>query len=247
VVGAKASGALADDLRAARSSEARLLERIAELEVELSRKQHDADTGAAEHRGKLEAELLQRDASIADLQAQLTASASREARMREEVGEHSANLASELTAQKRESAELAEQNRELSERAARLEGEAQAAQARIEHQAMELAAERQKLAEAETAFARLRADDETPKELAALEAALRERGEHIRSLQDQLREAERVGRELLRELGRGPGAGASAAEQLAAENARLTANLEALSWSVQELEGRLSAAGAAPR
>ncbi len=247
VVGAKASGVLADDLRAARSSEARLLERIAELEVELSRKQHDADTGAAEHRAKLEAELLQRDASIADLQAQLTASASREARMREEVGEHSANLASELTAQKRESAELTEQNRELSERIARLESEVQAAQERVERQTAELAAERQKLADAETAFARLKADDETPKELAALEMALRERGEHIRSLQDQLREAERVGRELLRELGRGPGAGGSAAEQLAAENARLTANLEALSWSVQELEGRLSAAGAAPR
>lgn len=247
VVGAKASVTLADDLRAARSSEARLLDRIAELEVELSRKQHDANTGAAEHRAKVEAELLQRDASIADLQAQLAASASREARMREEVGEHSATLASELTAQKREAAELAEQNRELSERIARLEADGRAAHERFEHQAAELTSERQKLGEAEAVLTRLKADDETPKELAALEATLRERGEHIRSLQDQLREAERVGRELLREVGRGPGAGASASEQLAAENARLTANLEALSWSVQELEGRLSAAGAAPR
>jgi SAM-dependent methyltransferase len=247
VVGAKASGGLADDLRAARSSEARLLDRVAQLEVEVSRKQNDADTGAAEHRAKLEAQLLQRDASIADLEAQLAASVSREARTREEIGEHSASLTSELTAQRREVTELAEQNRELSDRVTRLETDKQAAQARIEHQAAELAAERQKLADAEAAVARLKADDETPKELAALEGALRERGEHVRSLQDQLREAERVGRELLRELGRGPGAGASATEQLAAENARLTANLEALSWSVQELEGRLSAAGAAPR
>ena len=128
-----------------------------------------------------------------------------------------------------------------------MERDASTAEARLTQQAADLAAERQKLAEAEATIVRLTAEDETPKDLAALETSLRERGEHIRSLQNQLREAERVGRELLRELGRGaPGARASGVEQLAAENARLTANLEAMSWSVQELEGRLSAAGSAP-
>lgn len=251
VTTARASGTLAEDLRVARSAEARLLDRVAELEVELARRQENGETEAraSEHRAQLEAELLQRDASIADLQAQLAATAAREARTREEIGEHSANVASELSARKQESRELLERNQELSGRATQLESDLDAAHVRFEQQAADLAAERKKLAEAEATIARLKTDDETPRELTALEASLRERGEHIRSLQDQLREAERVGRELLRELGRGPGAGANAsgAEQLAAENARLTANLEAMSWSVQELEGRLSAAGTAPR
>jgi hypothetical protein len=34
---------------------------------------------------------------------------------------------------------------------------------------------------------------------------------------------------------------------LASENAQLKANLEALAWTVQELEGRLSAVAASPR
>jgi hypothetical protein len=75
-----------------------------------------------------------------------------------------------------------------------------------------------------------------------MEAALLERGEHIRKLSEELRESERVGRELVRELGHSNGSVA-----LASENAQLKANLEALAWTVQELEGRLSAVGASPR
>jgi len=281
---AGASGSLAEDLRRARSSEARLLDRVAELEVELARRQESAEdtSAAADYRARAEAELLQRDASIADLQAQLAAAESREARTLDELAslrtgaegaeaaraelakltpahgrlgaelsaqkEHAANLASELAARKGEIAELLERNQILSEHAATLEKEREETRGRLDRQAAELVTERQKLAETEIALARLKADDETPKELAALETALRERGEHIRNLQDQLREAERVGRELLRELGRGPGAAEAARmDQLTAENTRLTANVEALAWSVQELEGRLSAASAAAR
>ena len=278
-----APASLSEDLRLARSSEARLLDRVAELEVELAREQEPADdTAALEHRAKLEAELLQRDASIADLKAQLAAAEAREARAREEattlrrgaeesaevarvelakIGpvqdrlqaeiarqkEHAANLESALADRNREVAELTERNREVSETTARLEKERDTLAGRLSHDAGELAAERRKLSEIEAELARLKADDETPRELAALEATLRERGEHIRSLQEQLREAERVGRELLRGGGREPRTGESTAEQLAAENARLTANLEALTWSVQELEGRLSGVSAAPR
>jgi len=319
VTNAGVSGALSEDLRTARSSEARLLDRVAELEVEAAELREQAeDTTSIDHRARLEAELLQREASIADLEAQLVAAEARDARSREELGglrrnaetadvaraelarltpaqgrleselvalkqhsanlhaelgalkqhsakldseraalkEHSANLEAELAARKKELAELAPQlaelakkNGELAGRSVELEKAKVGAEARVAEQAREVAAQRQKLTGVETELAQLRAEDETPRELAALEATLKERGEHIRSLSEQLREAERVGRELLRELGRGPGLGGSATgtELMAAENARLTANLEALSWTVEELEGRLSAASSAPR
>jgi hypothetical protein len=362
-----AGGAVAEELRLARSSEARLLDRVAELEVELAgARERAVDTAALEHRGQLEAELLQRDASLADLQAQLTATETRDARARDEItnlrksvsdartelenlrksakgdGDARAELESlrksaksaddarveleslrksarsaddaraelakltpaqgrleaevqshkqragtletevqshkqragtletevqshkqragtleaELVARKQEIAGLAAQlaalaakNDGLSLRAKALETEKATAGARLDQHGADLAAQRQKLAAAEAELAQFRADDETPKELAALEAALQERGEHIRSLSAQLREAERVGRELLRERGRGSGTGpgANGPERLATENARLTANLEALSWTIEELEGRLATAGSGAR
>jgi hypothetical protein len=284
-------GSLSEDLRGARASEARLLDRVAELEVELtgSRKSRDAD--ALDHRAELEAELLERDAAISDLKGQVAAADARDARAREELAalrrgaaesadamraelakltpaqgrleaevishkQRSANVEAELVACKQELealtaqlAALSEKNGALARRTAELEADKAGVLGRLEQHTSDVAAQRQKLAAAEAELAQRRADDETPKELAALEATLKERGEHIRGLTDQLREAERVGRELLRELGHGPGPGATPTgqERLTAENARLTADLEALSWTVQELEGRLSGAESVAR
>ena len=89
-------------------------------------------------------------------------------------------------------------------------------------------------------------------EISRLEAALRERGERVRQLEADVRESERVGRELLRELAkrRDPGPpparpGPAASDPLVSQNARLIADLEAAGWTIQELEERLSR-GAVP-
>jgi SAM-dependent methyltransferase len=109
----------------------------------------------------------------------------------------------------------------------------------------------QRAAAAEARAERLTAvaNDAAPDDVARLETALTERGERLRALERDLREAERVGRELVRELKAAQAkgeTGVSDGEQaLGHENARLRADLEALSWTIQELEGRLSQASAA--
>jgi SAM-dependent methyltransferase len=87
-----------------------------------------------------------------------------------------------------------------------------------------------------------------------LEAGLKERGERVRKLEADLREAERVGAELLRELRNArngkpapEGGVPKEVEPLMQKNARLMADLEAAGWTIQELEGRLSGATGAAR
>jgi hypothetical protein len=76
-------------------------------------------------------------------------------------------------------------------------------------------------------------------ELTALEVALKERGEHVRQLERQLREAERTGKELLRQL---PSADSAAAltvprnadtEALAQKLAKSQADLIATRWALE--------------
>lgn len=80
----------------------------------------------------------------------------------------------------------------------------------------------------------------TAADLAALEAALRERGEHVRQLERALRESERVGKELLRQLpGATPGSDAQTlpktadAEALAQKLAKAQADLIATRWALE--------------
>jgi len=88
-------------------------------------------------------------------------------------------------------------------------------------------------------------------ELTALEQALAERGEHVRKLERELREAERVGKELLRQL---PPAGDSAAEaqrkaaesELAQKLAKTQADLIATRWSLEAAVKRGAAAAESP-
>lgn len=79
----------------------------------------------------------------------------------------------------------------------------------------------------------------------ALEAALRERGDRIRDLERDLNEAERIGRALVVELdalrrAESPPLQPDRGEELAADNARLSADLAAARWTVEELEDRLN-------
>jgi SAM-dependent methyltransferase len=78
------------------------------------------------------------------------------------------------------------------------------------------------------------------RDLAALEQALTERGEHVRKLERELREAERIGKELVRQL---PGATAESAggtlakpenaETLAQQLAKSHADLIATRWALE--------------
>ncbi|MBM4360271.1 MAG: hypothetical protein FJ096_19365 [Deltaproteobacteria bacterium] len=123
-----------------------------------------------------------------------------------------------------------------------------------------LEAERQalatQLAKARAALEAARSDEaasEAAREVDRLESRLRERGERIATLEAELREAERTGRELVREVvarSQGPAAGArplgvdaavpaAAAAVLAARCSELEAELEAARWTGAALEREL--------
>ncbi|HET9932201.1 MAG TPA: hypothetical protein VFQ35_15970, partial [Polyangiaceae bacterium] len=81
----------------------------------------------------------------------------------------------------------------------------------------------------DTELAALADDGEATRELARLEAQLKERGERVLSLEREVFEAERIGRELLRKLDTSAGA---ASQQLAEQLARAEAELLTLRWSL---------------
>jgi SAM-dependent methyltransferase len=118
------------------------------------------------------------------------------------------------------------------------------------------------LARAEAAEARVASLAELPEvgaddELTRLEGQLMDRGTELRRMERELREAERIGRELVRELSlaresSGPAAATEDNEELeqkldrlARANARLEADLVATRWTIEALEGRLRDASAA--
>jgi hypothetical protein len=123
---------------------------------------------------------------------------------------------------------------ELEKRAKQLEVELEGRTAERDRLTAELAA-RSRDIEKLTAVAA----EDGPDDLKRLEDALRERAERIRRLETDLREAERIGRELVRAASRVP-ATHGGAPDLTVENARLKADLEALGWTLEELEGRLA-------
>ena len=92
-------------------------------------------------------------------------------------------------------------------------------------------------------------DSATSEELERLEAQLVERGEHVRVLERQLREAERTGRELVRRLGRSAVAAPSlsaaplpSAAKVSAESlAELEAERQVLTWALAIARGEAPA------
>jgi DNA repair exonuclease SbcCD ATPase subunit len=221
VVGAGTDELLAEELRAARASEARLGEKLAAVETENSRLQSERRIGKAEAGSRddeLRAEVEARDGRIVDLEARKAAA----------------------------EAELEQASAEISTLRARA---ADADKLTADHASVQ--ADRDRVAgELERLKANASDTSEREAEVQRLEGTLSERAEHIRKLEADLEEAERIGKELIKELaheiaareGATPSDTGDKLEQLSAmasENARLRADVQALEWTVQELENRL--------
>jgi SAM-dependent methyltransferase len=232
------------ELESQHRDKAGLATRVAELETQLREK-----TMLAARVGELEAQLREKaalTAKVADLEAQVREKAALVARVSELESQHrgKADASTKLAALEGSKAQL---SRELATAATekatsqKMLAERDAEKAKLEERALTAESRIEKL----TALA----TEQGPDDVTRLETALSERGERVRHLEKDLKEAERVGRELVRELkaaqsAPGPaftnGAKEDDGRVLGVENARLRADLEAMSWTVQELEGRLS-------
>ena len=180
------------DARADQAEEAReeLETELGGLKTELARANEDLVTRSArrseaEH-GALEAALVERNARIAELEASLA--------------ERDARIATQEAAVAERDARVAERDARVAERDARI----------AEHDAV-LAARDARIAEYDSLVAardarifelERTAPAEATNDLDALEKKLVERGEELRRLERERDEAERIGKELLRELDR---------------------------------------------
>ena len=89
-----------------------------------------------------------------------------------------------------------------------------------------------------------RANEDGKAELTEFERQLAERGAEVRRLEQDLRTAERTGRELVRELARQRGEqGAAASAELERALAEREADLQAAAWTIESLSLRLELAG----
>jgi hypothetical protein len=147
-------------------------------------------------------------------------------------------LQREIERQKAWIAELESRATLAGERAERAETELEEFRTRAEHELAERrdaeATLKKRLAEAEEA-----ASTSDGEEIGAYERQLAERGAELRRLTRELRAAERLGRELLRERAQPAGDGQS---PWAVEIARREADLVAARWTVEILENELAAA-----
>jgi SAM-dependent methyltransferase len=226
LVGGRADAKVADDLRAARVNEARLTDRIAELDrenAELRERHRLTDApGLAGRVASLETTLAERDSRIGELEARLVTTDRRAAgageeldrlrkgaeegeRLRkktEELERLRKKVAEDFDAAKGELATRRTENQALESRLSARDSEAQALVGRVAARDAEIQAFGSKVSalEAELRTARERSVEESPAELTELETGLKERGERIRKLETDLREAERIGRELVREV-----------------------------------------------
>jgi len=230
-----------------------LVERGAAVEAQLVVEQRE--------RAELAARIEALDARAAEAEQQLGAELARTAEVEHRLGEavrHEGLAAAraggaerQLSAAEHRVAEqarrLAEAERLAADREPRIAVQAQ----RIADLEREVATER---ARAAAAVASQSATDEAISELARLEAALYDRGRVIAALTRDLRESERVGRELLGELlalrapnGTGPHAAGpddlrARLDVLAESAARSEADLQAATWRIAQLERELSEA-----
>lgn len=224
VRGATQPAAISEELTHARDGERNALERMTRMEAEvhelretLSRERSVAlDT---KPNAELEAELRRREAWIAELEARAAVADARADEVEAELDAFKSRPKEPDPADQQRIAEL------MAELAvARTELASAAADAgRVAELMAELARARTELASA--------AEDSG--EVAELEARLRERGNEIRRLEAELREAERIGKNLLDE-----------AERLAHIDARREADLEALRWTIQSLDAEPREGGA---
>ncbi|HYP88102.1 MAG TPA: hypothetical protein VEQ59_08105, partial [Polyangiaceae bacterium] len=240
------------------------LRRARQAETTTRTKLEEAEAQLATERQRLahrEAELQQAVAArSAELAAERQASAARGAELQTEkqaVAARSAELQTERQASAARSAELAARSAELAAerqavaaRDAKLreaetrvfarDAELVALRRELENKNRQLEAQESKLAELDQKLAQAPSPEEASAaaaDLGALEQALAERGEHVRKLERELREAERIGKELLRQLP--PAADPSAAARLVGENelaqklAKTQADLVATRWALE--------------
>jgi len=200
---------------------ARLKTWSAELEARASTADERADHA--------EAELEELRGKISALESERQAEQSRH---EQELGKLRAELNAKQTELNAKQTELGARQAELS-----------AKQAELGTKQSELTKTRNELAERERQLQE-RANEDAKGELTEFERQLAERGAEVRRLEQELRTAERTGRELVRELGR------RRTEQAAEGNAELEralaereADLQAAAWTIESLSLRLELAG----
>lgn len=231
-------------LRRAKNAEAATRGKLMEAEQELGAKRQ----ALAERDAQLEQERRSLASSEAELDEQRRTLAEREAELderRRALAERDAELVNERRGGAGREAKL----RELETGVFARDAELSALRRELEQKNRQLEAQDGKLAALEQKLAGAASPEDqaaAAAELAALEHALAERGEHVRKLERELREAERVGKELLRQL---PAAGAEAAPaaraaadaELAQKLAKTQADLVATRWALEAAVKRGSA------
>jgi hypothetical protein len=260
--------------------DAKLIHRLNELEQAVNAALHDAAETAAE-RDAAQSRALQAEAHlarVAALEAQLAAEQRDRADLDERAGtaeKRAAESARRFTEVERHAAEAARRADALALRLAQAERRladadqlATEREARLADQGARVAALEADAAGRSSSAARTaeEAAEAAALEIASLEAALRERGHVITALTRDLRESERVGKELVGELDAHRGWGANGSpghdggypqppgddlrsrlDALAAGAARSEADLQAATWRIAQLERELEEARRAHR
>jgi SAM-dependent methyltransferase len=241
------SGSTSDGeaLRRARGSEQAARDKLASLEAELSQLKASAQ-GHESALSALKASTAAREGELGSLKAN---AAAREG----ELGKLKASYEAALAAERQSVAARDAKLRETETKVFARDAELTALRQELENKNNLLKAQAENVAELARKLAQGPAPEEAAaaaNDLAALEQALTERGEHIRKLERDLREAERVGKELLRQLppAADPAlAAAKAAEsELAQKLAKSQADLIATRWALESAVKRGGSSVEAP-
>ena len=232
----------------------RLNQWLKELEARASTADERADhaeTELDELRSKLESELqtlaaakAQHEKEISALRAETSALRTQSSNLRGEASHKEQELAKLRSALAEREQQLAEREQQLAERNQQLAERNQ----QLAERNQQLAERNQQLAEREQQLAeqssKVEAEAAGGDELSGLETQLAERGSELRRLEQELRTAERTGRELVRELDRRRN------DQTVSGNAELEralaekeADLQAAAWTIESLSLRLELAG----
>ena len=213
-------------------------------ETEALRRARSAEHAAQTKLRELEGELAAERQALATREAELQLG-------REAIAARTTELATERKALATRTAELATERKagvardaklhELESRGSARDAELTALRHDLEQKSLQLKGQEGKLNELSHKLAQAPSPEEASAaaaDLTALELALSERGEHVRKLERELREAERIGKELLRQL---PPLSTTAAEairlataaELSQKLAKSQADLVATRWALE--------------
>jgi len=234
-----------EELKARDGELTRLNQWIRELESRASTADERADHSETE----LEAERANLEAERGKLEAERAKAEAERAKADVERAKAEVERA-KVEAERRASAELKTRyEQDLAAARAELDGlRAQGTQLRehLNNQANELSRVTSELGARTRQLAELteKSEQAVAAELAEFERQLTERGSEVRRLEDELRTAERTGRELVRELERRGGEHSKNANlELERALAERDADLQAAAWTIESLSLRLELAG----